>query len=139
MALNVQLLRDSFSLVVEREPQVTSRFYKILFERYPQARPLFSSKAIEHQEKMLRDMLVAVVDHLEDEPWLKEQLAALGEKHVDYGVTPEMYGWVGACLLQALQEAAGADWSPEIEKAWADAYGAIASIMQAGAQRSAAN
>jgi hemoglobin-like flavoprotein len=130
MALNVELLRSSFALVVEREPEVTSRFYDVLFRKYPQAEPLFGRRSRAEQERMLRDMLVAIVDHLEDEAWLKSQLAALGQKHAGYGVTPEMYGWVGASLLETLGSVAGDAWTPELAQAWSDAYGAVASLMQ---------
>jgi len=130
MALNVELLRSSFALVVEREPEVTARFYDVLFKNYPQVKPLFSGTTRERQERMLRDALVAVVDHLEDAPWLETQLKALGEKHVGYGVTPEMYGWVGASLLETLAGVAGDAWTPELAAAWTEAYGAIAGLMQ---------
>lgn len=133
MALDVPLLRKSFALVVEREPQLTRRFYEILFEWYPRAQVLFSRNARTQQEKMLRDALVAVMEHLEDAPWLERELGALGRKHVDYGVTTEMYDWVGKALLATLQEVAGDDWSPELQAAWAEAYGAIAGLMQKGA------
>ena len=130
MALNVELLRSSFALVVEREPQITTRFYEVLFRNYPQVKPLFSPNRREQQERMLRDALVAVIDHLEDAPWLETQLKALGQKHVAYGVTPEMYGWVGASLLETLASVAGDAWTPELAEAWGDAYGAIAGLMQ---------
>lgn len=132
MALNVAVLRSTFDLVVERQPQVVHRFYEILFSRYPQARPLFGRNSAAAQEKMLTDALVAVVDHLEDAPWLTSTLGALGAKHKDYGVTPEMFDWVGTCLLAALAEAAGPDWSREAEVAWTEAYGAIAALMKSG-------
>lgn len=130
MALNVELLRSSFALVVEREPEVTSRFYDVLFTKYPQTQPLFGRHSRAQQERMLRDALVAVVDHLEDAPWLETQLKALGQKHVGYGVTPEMYGWVGASLLETLAVVAGDEWTPELAAAWTDAYGAVAGLMQ---------
>jgi hemoglobin-like flavoprotein len=133
MALDVQLLRDSFNLVVERQPDVVHRFYDILFTRYPAARPMFHRKSRESQEKMLTEALVAVMDHLEDAPWLTSTLGALGAKHVNYGVTPEMYGWVGECLLATLAEVAAADWTPRHQAAWAEAYGAIAQLMLKGA------
>ena len=129
MGLNVPVLRSTFELVVERQPQLVHRFYEILFLRYPQVKPLFGRNSAAAQEKMLTDALVAVIDHLEDAPWLGSTLKALGAKHKDYGVTAEMYGWVGACLLAALAEAAGNDWSPTAEKAWTDAYGAIVGLM----------
>jgi hemoglobin-like flavoprotein len=130
MALNVELLRSSFALVVEREPEVTSRFYDVLFRKYPQAEPLFGRRTRAEQERMLRDMLVAIVDHLEDAAWLKSQLAALGQKHAGYGVRPEMYDWVGASLLETLAAVTQDAWTSELEQAWTDAYGAVASLMQ---------
>jgi hemoglobin-like flavoprotein len=133
MSLNVPLLRSSFDLVVERQPQLVHRFYEILFARYPLAKGLFGRNAAVKQEKMLTDALVAVMDRLEDAPWLTQTLKGLGAKHKDYGVTDEMYGWVGASLLATLAEVAGSDWSPQLEVAWTEAYGAIAGLMQAGA------
>jgi hemoglobin-like flavoprotein len=133
MSLNVALLRGSFDLVVERQPQLTHRFYEILFQRYPQAKALFGRNTAAAQEKMLTDALVAVMDHLEDAPWLTTTLKHLGAKHKGYGVTMEMYGWVGASLLATLAEVAGNDWTPLLESAWTEAYGAIAGLMQAGA------
>lgn len=133
MALNTDLLRTSFDLVVSREPNLTKRFYDVLFSRYPQVQPLFGRNSREQQETMLRDALVAVMDHLDDAPWLEQTLAALGAKHVDYGVTREMYDWVGDALLATLAESAGDAWTPELAGAWGETYGAIAGLMQRGA------
>src|SRR5262249_18846275 len=58
MALDIELLRENFNLVVERSPTVTKRFYEILFERYPQARSLFGRRSQEAQEQMLTQALV---------------------------------------------------------------------------------
>ena len=131
MALNVALLRDSFTLVATINPKITTRFYEILFERYPQTQAMFPVATRARQAEMLTGALVAVMDHLEDAPWLTETLGALGAKHVDYGVTREMYDWVGACLLAALAETAGDKWSSELNAAWTEAYGAIVSLMTA--------
>ena len=133
MPLNVALLRSSFEVVIERQPALTQRFYEILFERYPRAKALFVRNAPAAQEKMLADALVAVLDHLEDAPWLTSTLKGLGAKHKGYGVTDEMYGWVGASLLATLAEVAGKDWTPPLAAAWTEAYGAVAGLMQAGA------
>lgn len=138
MALNVELLRATFDAVVTPNPNLTHRFYENLFERYPEARGLFKSRPIETQEKMLRDALVAVMDHLEDPPWLRYNLEALGEKHVAYGVGDEMYTWVGEALIATLAETAGSAWTPPVEAAWTEAYGAIAAFMIEGAKRARA-
>src|SRR5512140_1386448 len=107
MGLNIILLRESFELVATANPAVVTRFYEILFERYPQTRQMFPTDGMAQQAEMLTGALVAVLDHLEDAPWLKDTLGALGAKHVGYGVTREMYDWVGACLIAALAETAG--------------------------------
>ncbi|APR81799.1 flavohemoprotein [Minicystis rosea] len=128
------MLRTSFDLILEREPNLTSRFYDNLFSRYPQAKPMFHRSPRATQEKMLAGALVSVLDHLEDAPWLVETLGAMGIKHVEYGVTPEMYPWVGDALVATLAEVAGADWSEELAREWGAAYGAITSLMLAGAR-----
>jgi len=135
MGLNVPLLRSSFELVVERQPQVTPRFYEILFERYPQAKDLFGKqRSQDKQAEMLQEALVAVMDHLEDADWLTETLHGMGKKHLDYDVTEEMYDWVGEALLATLAEHAGDAWNDELKAAWAEAYGAIAGLMKEGAK-----
>lgn len=48
-----------------------------------------------------------------------------------YGVTGEMYDWVGDALITTLAEAAGNAWTAELYLAWSEAYGAIVSLMRA--------
>jgi len=139
MALDVALLTESFHLVAERAPDITHRFYGHLFGKYPQARAMFHRKPQAQQEKMLAEALGAVIAHLEDAAWLVATLTAMGDKHIEYGVTSEMYGWVGDALMTTLREIAGADWTDAHERAWGEAYGAITSIMDPAARaRSAA-
>jgi len=138
MSLNVDLLRSSFELVVEREPQLTTRFYEIFFTRYPQVKPMFSRNAPAQQQKMLTETLVAVLDNLENAEWLQSNLKALGRKHVEYGVKDEMYPWVGECLVAAIAEVAGDDWTEETAASWAAAYGALQEMAIAGAKEARA-
>lgn len=132
MALEVESLRDSFELVLSRRPNVTHLFYEELFHRHPEARSMFGRHSLEAQEQMLAEALVAAVANLEDAAWLQSNLGELGSKHAEYGVTEEMYGWVGDALLATFAEAAGDDWTPALERAWSDAYQAIAQLMLAG-------
>lgn len=135
MSLNVELLRESFEMVGLRAPDLSHRFYVNLFRLHPQTREMFPIARRGQQENMLTQALVAVMDHLDDAPWLTSTLHHLGARHVDYGVTLEMYGWVGATLLTTLREIAGDDWTPELEDAWGAAYWAIADLMKEGAVR----
>lgn len=139
MALEVDALRTSFGMAIERQPALTHVFYEDLFGRYPQARQLFSRQPLDVQERMLAETLVAALDHLEDADWLSVQLAALGAKHADYGVTEEMYGWVAETLVGTLGTAVGDDWTPGYEAAWRDALTAVAGLMLAGYPERAAS
>jgi hemoglobin-like flavoprotein len=134
MSLNVGLLRTSFALVTERHPRLTHRFYELLFQRYPEVVPLFRHGARARQEEMLTQALVALMDHIEDSGWLTTALPALGAKHVGYGVSEVMYGWVGECLLDAIAEAAGADWTPALAAVWTEAFRAVSDLMLSGAR-----
>ena len=132
MTLDPTILRESFDLIIDRRPDLTVRFYEILFERYPRLQPMFRRDR-GAQAKMLAGAIAAVLDHLEDAPWLEATLGQLGAKHLEYGVTNEMYDQVGDALLATLAEVAAEAWTVEVAMQWTLAYGAIASMMQAGA------
>jgi hemoglobin-like flavoprotein len=133
MTLDPTVLRESFDLIIDRRPDLTMRFYEILFERYPQLAPMFRRDRAA-QSKMLAGAISAVLDHLEDAPWLQATLGGLGAKHVEYGVTDLMYDYVGDALLATLAEVAAESWTPVVANQWIKAYTAIASMMQAGAK-----
>lgn len=132
MTLDVNALRESFA-VAAGDPELVSRFYDHLFARYPSVRPLFGGRVSPGQREMLTRALVAVIDQLEEPDKLMPNLRGLGARHVRYGVTEQMYPWVGECLLVTLAEACGASWTPRAFEAWRTAYGAIASAMMEGA------
>ena len=54
---------------------------------------------------------------------------SLGRRQVDYGAVEAHYGVAGQTLLRCLAEVAGDAWSPELETAWAAAYGVIQETM----------
>jgi hemoglobin-like flavoprotein len=132
MALDVQMLRNSFDQALARQPNLTHVFYEELFARHPAARSLFASTDMAAQERMLAEALVAVMDHLENVPWLQSTLANLGAKHAGYGVTSKMYDWVGESLIETLAKANGEDWTAAHTARWQEAYGAIVPMILAG-------
>lgn len=128
MALDIAAIHESFELIATREPELAGRFYDILFTRYPAVKSLFSAD-LSLQQEMLTEALVSVVDHLEDAPWLQENLAGLGQRHRQYGVTDDLYPAVAECLLETFTQIGGPDWTPEMERAWTEALHAITTMM----------
>ena len=135
MALDSQALRDSFAMLSMREPELTHRIYDFLFARHPEVRFLFQTRPMAAQARLLRDALVTLLDHADDQRWLEEYLAPLGARHVVYGVTDEMYDWVGQALLDTFAEVGGDDWTVGMAAAWSQAYDEVSRAMKQGALR----
>lgn len=128
------LLVDSFETALVRDPDFPRLFYEILFKRYPSTERLFVQNTLNVQRTMLSKTLMAAVDHIDDWNWLVSNLAYLGAKHVKYGVTPEMYAWMGEALTASLAEVCAEDWTLEHEIAWRDAYSIIVEAVRSGEQ-----
>ena len=128
-----RLLEESYELALLRDPDFPRLFYDILFREHPTTRPLFKSNSLNAQRLMLSRALVAAIDHLEDEAWLNEHLAPLGRGHVAYGVTLEMYDWVGDALIASIAEVCEDDWTEAHASAWRAAYARVSQFMRRGA------
>ncbi len=132
MSLDKELLRQNLALVVSCEPHTMDFFYRVLFKRHPEARPLFHRRSLEDQASLLFDVLSRCIANIDDWGALGRVLVPLGEKHVQYGVTPEMYDWVGEALIDTLAHISGVIWTQELERAWREAYATIVNVMLAG-------
>lgn len=125
--MNRAVLCSSFAIVLSREHHLATRFYDKLLTRHPELAPLFHNRG--RQEKMLARALVAVLDRIDQAPWLEEQLAGLGRRHVGYGVSSEMYPWFGVALLETMADVLGRDWTPEVAAAWSEAWADLSALM----------
>lgn len=132
MKLDARLLRESFEALRPRADEVVARFYSVLFERHPEIQPLFARTNMTEQRKKFFETLDRIVQHLEKPDAVLSDLLLLGNSHVDYGVKPEQYGPVCDCLVEAMKTESGQAWTPAVEKAWRDAYAAVAEIMKKG-------
>ena len=126
--LNPEVLQDSLSLVIDDEQKLMLDFYDRLFDEHPEVRAMFGAD-LRPQATMLQEAIGAVLDHLEDAEWLDRTLGALGRRHNDLGVTPEMYGWVAGALIATMAERGGQEWTDEMTAAWTEALGAVAGLM----------
>ena len=134
MSLNVDLLEKSFQLVAPQGDAIASRFYDRLFHKYPEVKPLFKDVNMRQQKKKLLASIVLVMENLRKPEALKAALLAMGERHVGYGVQPAHYAAVGENLLAVLAEFSGNAWTPEVRKAWVDAFDVIKTVMLEGAK-----
>ena len=122
---DVRLLRDTLELTLAADDTFPTRFYERLFAAHPEVRALFHRSTPGAQNKLFAQKLVSLVDHIEDRTWLDRELGTLAQNHARYGVTPEMYPWVGDALIETLREACGDAWSDAAERAWSEAYASL--------------
>ncbi len=130
--LQVDLLTDSFNQLRDDKEKFAAAFYERLFVEFPETKPLFAQTNMRRQQALLMGAIATVLKYLQtgqtDE--LTATLAVLGQRHVGYGVKPENYPMVGAALLDTFANFFGDQWTPELNTAWAEAYQAVASLMQ---------
>jgi hemoglobin-like flavoprotein len=131
MGIDARVLRDTLEATLARDDTFPARFYELLFAAHPSVRALFRRNSVGAQHKMFAQKLAAIVDHIEDSTWLHRELTKLAEIHRSFGVTEQMYPWVGDALVQTLQEACGEEWTDAAEASWRAAYGALQSAILA--------
>jgi nitric oxide dioxygenase len=57
----------------------------------------------------------------------------LAVKHLDYGVEPVHYTYVGNALLRTLKKGLGDQFTPELRDAWVEAFRTLATVMKQAA------
>ncbi len=106
--ISIQLVRETLDLVEPIAPQATALFYANLFAADPSLATLFKGDMMV-QGHRLTQMLAPAVSKLDE---------------------PE----VGAALLTTLGQGPGVAYTPEVDEAWTEVYGVIASTMKAAAK-----
>lgn len=130
---SIQLVRETFDLVEPIAPQAAAMFYANLFAADPLLVPLFKGD-MAAQGRRLMQMIALAVSKLDEPTTLMPALAQLGQRHAGYGVRDAHYDTVGVALLTTLRQGLGVAYTPEVEDAWTEVYGVIASTMKAAAK-----
>jgi hemoglobin-like flavoprotein len=133
---SIQLVKDSFDLVEPIAPQAAALFYTHLFVADPSLQSLFKGDMVVQGHKLMQ-MIALAVAKLHEPEVLIPALQKLGQRHAGYGVRDAHYDLVGAALLKTLRQGLGVAFTPEVETAWTEAYGLMASTMKEAANRPA--
>lgn len=131
----IALVQSSWARVAPIADQAADIFYDRLFETAPATRQLFAED-MTRQKRALMGMLATAVNGLSRLETILPAVQALGERHAGYGVEDSHYAVVGAALLHTLEKGLGDQFTPEVEAAWTEAYGALAGVMRQAAASS---
>src|SRR6187431_1222421 len=102
----IQLVKESWNLVVPISDVAGDLFYNRLFEVAPGVRPLFKGD-VRQQSRKLMGMLSMVVSKLDSLETLLDEIKALAQRHNKYGAHPAHYQVVGECLIWTLATGLG--------------------------------
>lgn len=126
--LQIDLVQDSFALIVPRRAEASAIFYKRLFALAPETRSLFRGNLVEEGRKLMQ-VLATIVRNLGNLGPLLDSVEYLGQRHVAYGVREAHYAVVGEVLIDTLHECLGESFTPQTERAWAYAYTILSGRM----------
>ena len=131
-ARQVNLVQQSFEKVAAMGEPVAELFYGALFAIDPSLRRMFKGDMREQHKKLL-GALALVVRSLHAPASILPAVTALAVKHVQYGVAPVHYTYVGNALLRTLKKGLGEQFTPELRDAWTEAFRLLAGIMKEAA------
>ena len=112
-------IRRSYARATSDAPGFAAAFYRRLFQRAPELRPLFS-RSLKSQEDGLIHALDVIVA-LGDQPdALRSALGALGMRHRAYAVTSAHCSVFADAIIETLDVHCGPDFGDEDRQAWRD-------------------
>jgi len=132
--MDTAALKGSWANVAAFGDDVPLYFYSHLFLSHPEVRSMFPIQMSGQRDKLVAALgaVVSSVDELDKVIPLVEQL---GRDHRRFAVVTEHYAAVGASLLATLKKFLGPLWTPDLADTWAQAYGLVAKVMVAAAER----
>src|SRR5262245_1500021 len=106
----IQIVKTTWAMVVPIADVAGQLFYNRLFEIAPETKLLFTRTSIPEQSKKLLAMLNYVITKLDKLDTLLDEISALAQRHVHYGVKAEHYDKVGEALLWTLAQGLQNAW-----------------------------
>jgi NAD(P)H-flavin reductase/hemoglobin-like flavoprotein len=134
--MDPRLLKESFALIEPVANKVAGDFYARLFLENPAVRDMFPV-AMDGQRDRLMNAILRIVQSLDDPDSLMPYLRQLGRDHRKFGARPEHYEAIGRNLILSIRKYVGSSWTPQMERAWWEAYRFAARTMIEAAERAA--
>ena len=127
-----QRVAASFDRIAEKLDETVEGFYRRLFERQPQVRPLFPAD-MARQREHLGASLAIVARNMIHLDILREPLMLLGAQHVVFGARPEHYPAVRDAMLDSIGASLGDAWTEQLRSDWLEALNDVVALMLRGA------
>lgn len=127
----IDVVKATVPVLRDHGADVTSVFYRNMLTDNPELKSVFNqgNQATGHQAKALADAVYAYARHIETPAVLGPAIKHITQKHASLFIKPEQYDIVGKFLLEAFAQVLGDAFTPEIRRAWAEAYTELAKTL----------
>jgi hemoglobin-like flavoprotein len=119
MSASSNPIEDSFEIAARRCADLTPLVYQRLFRERPETEAMFRSQG---SELVKGSMLALTIDALLDFAGMRSGafrlIACEVSSHDAYGTPRELFIAFFALIRDTLRDLLGAEWSPEIARAW---------------------
>ena len=137
-ASQITLVQTTFDRVLPISDIAVQNFYDRLFHLDPSLRRIFHGD-LRMQGRKLIDAMSIIIGNLNRPDRIVPGVRALGRRHAAYGVESHHYATFAEALFWTLEHGLGDAFTPEVRRAWSDAYDLLATTMQEAAAASEAS
>jgi nitric oxide dioxygenase len=130
-AQTIATVKSTIPLLESAGVAITDHFYKRMFRLNPELKNIFNmaNQANGRQQFALFSAIAAYAKNIDNLSVLAQLVERVAHKHTSFFIQPQHYDIVGHHLIETLRELAPQDFTPEVEQAWSEAYGALANIF----------
>ena len=127
----IAVIKQTVPVLQAHGEDLTRHFYARMFRENPEVLAFFNPahQRTGGQQRALAGAICAYAQHVDNPAALADAVELIAQKHVSLGIRPEHYPIVGENLLASIREVLGEAATDDIIDAWAEAYGALASIF----------
>lgn len=127
----IEIVKSTAPILAERGVEITSHFYKSMFEAHPELLNIFNhaNQKKGRQKTALANTVYAAATYIDQLEVLLPAVKQIAHKHRSLNVKKEHYPIVGEFLLKAIKDVLGDAATPDIIEAWGEAYQVIAQVF----------
>lgn len=122
------ILKSSEHLFLDRQEEITTRMYEIMFAKHPEIKPMFN-EAREHQPKIFAAAVMCHFISMDDPEVLQSFRISICRQHVKAGVKEEHYSLLSEALFEAMKEVLRNEATEEVIDAWEKWYFFLANLL----------
>ena len=127
----IEIIKSTVPALKAHGLDITTKFYKNMFEQNPEVKSLFNMDKQEsgEQPKALAMSILAAAQNIDNLEAIMPVVKNIGAVHCNANVKAEHYPIVGKHLLSTIKEVLGDAATDEVLEAWGKTYEVLAKVF----------